>query len=94
MTTFKHEDDGKKGRFVLYDDGTFAGEITYDWSGDHQITVDHTGVEKEFGGKGYGKMLVMQAVAFAREKKLKIVPVCPFAQKVLERDKSLKDVWR
>ena len=92
MTKFEQEDNGKKGRFVLYDDDVFAGEITYDWSGEEKIIVDHTGVEKEFGGRGYGKMLVMKVVEFAREKQIKIVPVCSYAKKVLERDDSLADV--
>lgn len=92
MTKFNQEDNGKKGRFVLYNDDVFAGEITYNWSGDEKIVVDHTGVEKQFGGQGFGKMLVMKVVEFARDKKIKIVPVCPYAKKVLERDDSFADV--
>jgi predicted GNAT family acetyltransferase len=92
MTKFTQEDNGKRGRFVLYDDEVFAGEITYAWSGEAKIIVDHTGVEKQFGGKGYGKLLVMKIVEFVREKNIKVVPVCPFAQKVFDRDESIQDV--
>lgn len=92
MTNFKYEDNGKKGRFILYEDDVFAGEITYDWFGDEKIVVDHTGVEKQFGGKGFGKLLVNKIADFAREKHLKIVPVCPFVKKVFERDESFGDV--
>lgn len=92
MTRFEQEDNGKKGRFVLYDNDTFAGEITYVWSGETKIIVDHTGVEKEFGGQGYGKLLVIKVVEFARKNKIKIIPVCPYAKKVIERDETLSDV--
>ncbi|MBE0651344.1 MAG: N-acetyltransferase [Bacteroidales bacterium] len=92
MKKFEQQDNRKKGRFVLYDDEVFAGEITYAWSGEGKIIVDHTGVEEQFGGKGYGKLLVMKIVEFAREKHIKIVPVCSFAQKVFDRDQSIQDV--
>lgn len=92
MTIIKREDNGKKGRFVIYENEEEAGEMTYTWAGENKFIIDHTGVEGRFGGKGYGKQLVMKAVEFAREKEIKILPLCPFAKKVFDSDDSLKDL--
>jgi len=45
--TIEREDDGKKGRFALYEDGDFAGEMTFTWAGETKIIIDHTGVEEQ-----------------------------------------------
>ena len=92
MLRIEHEDHSEKGRFVLYDDDVFAGEINYIHSGPAKITIDHTGVEKQFGGRGYARKLVMRAVEYARENQLKIVPVCSYAKKVITGDENLHDV--
>jgi len=92
MLRIEHEDHGENGRFVLYDDGVFAGKITYIRSAEAEITIDHTGVEKQFGGRGYARKLVLRAVEYARENRLKIVPVCSYAKKVIEGDAALHDV--
>ncbi|MDP4271345.1 MAG: GNAT family N-acetyltransferase [Bacteroidota bacterium] len=92
MVKIEQEENGKKGRFVIYEDDQFAGEITYVWADDSKIKIDHTRIGEAFGGKGYGKQLVMKAVEFAREKGIKIVPICPFVKATFERDESIRDV--
>ena len=52
MVRLSHEDSGSSGRFVIYDDDIFAGEMTYTRRNDGNIVIDHTGVESAFGGKG------------------------------------------
>ena len=92
MTRIDREDDGRRGRFVIYEDELYAGEMTYEWQDARTIIVDHTGVESYFGGKGYGRLLIGAGVDFARREGLKIVPVCSFVRKSFERDASLADV--
>ncbi|HAO05140.1 MAG: N-acetyltransferase [Chitinophagaceae bacterium] len=91
-TKIEREDNGKKGRFVIYENGAFAGEMTFTWAGITKFIIDHTGVEEVYGGKGYGKKLVMQSVEYARKNNLKIIPLCPFAKKVFDRTESIRDV--
>lgn len=43
------------------------------------IIIDHTEVEPEYNGKGIGKKLLYKIVEMAREKNLKILPLCPYA---------------
>jgi len=92
MIKIKQEDDGKKGRFVIYYEDKYAGEMTYTWAGKNKFIIDHTGVEEEFGGKGLAKKLVMKGVEFAREKEVKIIPLCPYAKMRFEKDESIQDV--
>jgi len=92
MTRIEQEDNGKKGRYVIYVEEQFAGEMTYTWAGDTKFIIDHTAIEERFAGKGLGKLLVMKAVDFARTKGLKILPLCTFAKKVFDTDSSLNDI--
>ena len=92
MIRIDREDDGRRGRFVIYEDELYAGEMTYEWQYARTIIVDHTGGESYFGGKGYGRLLIGAGVDFARREGLKIGPVCSFVRKSFERDASLADV--
>jgi len=88
----RHIESGTKGVFELLDGATKAGEMTYVWAGDDKFIIDHTEVNEAYGGQGSGKKLVEAAVAFARDKQVKILPLCPFAKKVFERSPELRDV--
>ncbi|MGB8704222.1 MAG: GNAT family N-acetyltransferase [Gillisia sp.] len=92
MINIEREDAGKKGRFIIYYNNEEAGEMTYTWAGENKFIIDHTGVKEPFEGKGLGKKLVMKAVEFARENNLKIIPLCPFAKKIFDRQNDLRDV--
>jgi len=92
MTKIERKDDGKKGRFVIYENDEFAGEMIYNWEGKSKIIIVHTQVEEKFGGKGFGKQLVLKSVEYARKNNLKIVSHCSYAKKVLESDDHFKDI--
>lgn len=85
-------DDGKKGAFYIEQDGERLAEMTYVWAGDSKFIIDHTEVSDKLAGKGAGKQLVAKAVEFAREKGLKIMPLCPFANKVFKKTPEYHDV--
>ena len=84
MTKIEREDNGKKDRWVIYENGEEAGEMTFTWAWAKKFIIDHTGVEEKYGGKGYGKQLVMEAVEYARNHEVKILPLCPYAKKVMK----------
>ena len=81
-----------KGEFVATFDGQKAGLMTYSWAGDDKISIDHTEVEQAYNGKGVGKAMVYKAVEFAREKNIKIIPLCPFVKKVFDKTPEFRDV--
>jgi predicted GNAT family acetyltransferase len=87
-----HKDNGEKGSFVLKTDSENAGEITYVWIDDNNIIIDHTGIRSKYEGQGLGKKLVDAVVEMAREKKLKIIPLCPFAKALFARSSKYNDV--
>ncbi|AMP99566.1 GNAT family acetyltransferase [Pedobacter cryoconitis] len=84
--------DEKKGLFKAIEDGKLAGEMTYVWAGSDKLIIDHTEVSPDFSGKGVGKKLVLEAVGYARAKHVKILPLCPFAKSVFDKNQDLQDV--
>lgn len=92
MTTIEREDNGKKGRFIIYDNNEEAGEMTFTWAGEEKFIIDHTGVDDQFGGKGFAKQLVMAGVEYARTHNVKIIPLCPYAKSRFNKDESIRDV--
>jgi uncharacterized protein len=87
----QHRDDGKKGAFYIAQNEEVLAEMTYVWAGDKMI-IDHTEVSDQLAGKGAGKQMVNQAVLFAREKHIKILPLCPFAKSVFDKVTDYQDV--
>ena len=88
------QDDGKHGAFLAHAEGKQAGEMTYTWAGEAMFIIDHTDVDEAFKGHGVGRRLLDAAVAFAREKNIKILPLCPYAKSVFDKDSSIHDVLR
>lgn len=90
--TVKQEEKDHKGSFYIEEGGARLAEMTYTWAGTDRFIIDHTEVSDSLRGKGAGKQLVEQAVAFAREKNVSIIPLCPFARSVFNKTPELSDV--
>ena len=82
----------KNGYFEAIENNVQAGKMSYVWAGETKIIIDHTEVNPEFSGKGIGKQLLMAVVQSARENKIKILPLCPFAKSVFDKDETIRDV--
>lgn len=82
----------QKNRAAAYDDEKFVGESTYSKS-DKIWIIDHTFVEKNYGGQGIATKLVAELVNEARKNNVKIIPLCPFAKKDFESKKEYESVW-
>ncbi|MDY4789903.1 MAG: GNAT family N-acetyltransferase [Bacteroidales bacterium] len=81
----------EKNRFELFANEKEAGEIDYQIK-DSKLIINHTGVNKEYEGKGLAKLLVEYAVNYARENNFKITPICPYVKIVIERNKEYHDL--
>ncbi|NRA91859.1 MAG: N-acetyltransferase [Psychroserpens sp.] len=88
----KHELIEPKGRFFVEIDGEQKAEMTYSYAGQDKIIIDHTEVDESLKGQGVGYALVEEAVKLAREKEIKILPLCPFAAAVFRKKQDYKDV--
>lgn len=92
MLEVKQNNKETKGEFIAFFNGKQVGLMTYSWAGSDKFIIDHTEVEPEFNGKGVGKEMVYQAVEFARENNLKIIPLCPFAKATFQKNEEIRDV--
>jgi uncharacterized protein len=90
----QHEQKETKGAFFIEVDGGRAAEMTYSRAGDTLIIIDHTEVSEPLKGTGAGKALVEAAVKMAREKGIRIMPLCPFAAAMFRKMPEWGDVVR
>jgi uncharacterized protein len=81
----KHDHSPSRGMFYIEIDGERLAAMTYTKANDDKIIIDHTEVSDKLRGKGAGAQLVKAAVLYAREKGIKIIPLCPFAKSVFEK---------
>lgn len=88
----EHEKQQEQGRFVLCIDSVKGGEMTWVRKDDTRIVIDHTAVDKAYGGQGYARRLVDAGVEYAREHQKKIIAECSYAKRVLEGDEKYADV--
>jgi uncharacterized protein len=86
------KDDGLNGQFYIEIDLQIQAKMSYIWRGNDRIIIDHTEVSEFLRGKNAGKQMVTKAVEFARKKNIKIVPLCPFAKRVLTKSPDFSDV--
>ncbi|WP_333876562.1 GNAT family N-acetyltransferase [Flavobacterium sp.] len=90
--TVQLKTDGNKGFFYIEVDGKQEALMTFVFSGDDKIIIDHTEVNPGNEGKGFGKKMVTKAVEYAREHHIKIIPLCPFAKSVFDKVSEFRDV--
>jgi predicted GNAT family acetyltransferase len=88
----RHAASPTRGAFVIERDGQRLAEMTYVRAGAKRLIVDHTFVDDALRGKGAGRRLLQAVVEWARAEQLLVIPVCPFAKAMFERDSSIQDV--
>lgn len=81
-----------KGAFYIEVNEKQEAMMTFVFAGEDKIIIDHTEVNSGNEGKGFGKKMVNKAVEFAREKGIKILPLCPFAKSVFDKTPEFSDV--
>jgi predicted GNAT family acetyltransferase len=87
----RKEDSSAKGAWVLERDGKRLAEMTYSMAGDKMI-IDHTHIDDALRGTGTGAKLVVAAVEWARASGKQILPLCPFAKSVFDKNPGYRDV--
>lgn len=84
----------EENRIVLYDDGKEIGEMTWSVANDQLIIVDHTGVDKAYGGRGLAKQLLKAMVERVRRLNQEVIPLCSFVKTQFERNpEAYEDIW-
>ncbi len=83
-----------KGYFEYYQNDEPIAYLSFSIGGKDLIIIDHTDFKPQHKGKSLGKKLVYAAVDYAREKQIKIIPICPFAASVFQKEETIRDVLR
>ena len=87
-------DDKGQGAFFIQENGQQLGEMVLSVSKE-AVTVYHTEVAPEAEGKGLAKKLLDAMVAYAREKQLQVVPLCPYVLAQFKRHPDeYADLWK
>ena len=76
------EFEGDNNRSVAYKNGKLIGECEFSPSEARWI-IAHTGVRPAYEGQGIAKKLVLKVIEAARAKQVKILPLCPYAKKMM-----------
>ncbi len=84
--------DGKKGAFYLEENQKRLAEMTFTMAGEHKMIIDHTEVDESLKGQGIGRKLLDQLVEYVRQNNIKVLPLCPYANSVFQKDTSIRDV--
>ena len=78
--------------FFVELDGEIAAEMVYSMPSEDKMIIEHTEVDDVLRGKDVGYELVHAGVEYARQRGLKIIPLCPFAKKVFDKKPDWRDV--
>lgn len=87
-------EQGAKGHAFVGDESYPSAEMTYSRAGETMLIIDHTEVGESLRGQGVGRLMLDQVVQMARDKNLKVIPLCPYARSVFNKDESIRDVLR
>jgi uncharacterized protein len=88
----EHKKEGNDGLFYAGNDDHHQAEMTYTMPDPQKMIISHTEVSEELRGQHVGYDLVEAAVNYARDKNIKILPLCPFANAVFKKKKEYHDV--
>ncbi len=88
----KQKETEGKGMFYIEKDDNIIAELTYTLNDNNVMTLDHTETEPEHTGEGLASTLVKHSVQYAREKEIKIDPLCEYAAKQFERHEEYREV--
>lgn len=88
----KHKSTETKGAFYIEGLTSRLAEMSYVWAGTQTLIIDHTEVSPTLKGQGIGNQLTASLVQYAREKQIKVIPLCPFAKSVFDKTPEYRDV--
>jgi uncharacterized protein len=92
MIEIKQIKSGTKGYFGAFEGEKEAGRMSYTFAGETKLIIDHTEVSDLYKGQNIGKRILMELVKYARENKIKVIPLCPFAKSVFNKVEEIRDV--
>ena len=80
--------------FVLRVDGERLGYLEFTRPDVGVMRIEYVEGSPELRGTGLGRQLVAKAIDFAKEAKLRVVPICGYARAVITRDPAMAVTMR
>ena len=80
--------------FVLRIDGERRGFLEFTRPEVGLMRIEYVEVSPALRGTGLGRRLVEKAVDFAKDAKLRVVPICSYARAVITRDPVMSATLR
>ncbi|HJT16362.1 MAG TPA: GNAT family N-acetyltransferase [Thermoanaerobaculia bacterium] len=84
------EHNAKHRQFEVRDGGELAF-LSYRME-DGAMSLEHTRVPQSFEGRGIASALAKSAFDYARSNDLRVVVICPFVQKWLDKHPEQRDI--
>jgi uncharacterized protein len=82
-----------RGAFVIEEDGTRLAEMEIGIQNEN-LVVYHTEVTDALQGKGVASQLLDKMITYAKDNKLKVVPLCPYVLAQFKRHpEKYNDIW-
>ncbi|MFD6950358.1 GCN5 family acetyltransferase [Nocardiopsis sp. TSRI0078] len=82
----------ERSRYEVSADGTVVGFCAYHLIDEGVYALPHVEVDTAFEGRGVASHLMRESLDHIRERGLKVVPICPFAQAYIKRNPSYADL--
>ena len=91
---FENKKSGNGGVLSLREEAEEVGRLTYTvFPEDKRMIISFVLVHPKFEGKGNGKLLVEEALKFARENGWKVYPHCSYSRSVMNRMEGIDDIF-
>ena len=100
----QHTHTNKGGSFYIGEPSAPTAQLVYHMAGEQEQTkglpakrenimiIDHTEVKEVHKGEGIGTHLVTEAVNYARQHQMKILPLCSFARSIMKHNEEYQDL--
>ncbi|MCR8693320.1 N-acetyltransferase [Rhodococcus pyridinivorans] len=84
--------NAEKQRYEVRDDDAVVGYTQYHLDDDGRLVFDHTEIDKGYSGQGLGGKLVGFALDDVRERGKRIVAICSYVDKFIEKHPDYRDL--
>lgn len=92
--TYQNQQSGNGGFFTMQNDTEEVGRLTYTiMPEESRFVISFVNIYPKFEGQGLGKLMVKEAIDFARQNNWKVYPHCSYARTVMTKMDDVQDLF-